>query len=856
MRGERSTSSQDVVSRGGAYVVLAVACLASAFVVWLLDRPPAPGAWTVGALIGDAALLGLLALSTRLTETPAVIALRTAGLVLVALGAGVTGAFFGPNAGFEAVIALLILLAGVLSREGGGAISSWLVYVVLAASQAVVLVLVVVRVWPDRSLTPVIVGDHPDWHHLAAHASAQGVFLAAFLAGRGLRRRYASVAAELEQAIRAGSLREALLDEARAEYRRALRLAQRGVVASTAVRASEPPPALDADTEIDPSTGPSSRSSPKRASPHPDPLPRMGEGALPQGVARRPETGRTSVPPSSPSERSDPSRRSSSSLVPPADAGAVAAREAASRAWLDAYRLKMRLQLAGVVGLCVFGALLLAFVARHRTPMWIACACMAVVALAAVGQRWLAARRGESVYWPWVLIGALSAGPAYSFGLHSAFSVVVAAHLFVGGSFRAAQGESPPGQRVPALVAVVVTHAVVFALIWTGAIGDLGNVPVLVEGAPWWEPLAQHLLLQATYLASFAAGYLVDRRQDTLVREAEAAARHAAMQEALLASAGKDIARALVGVGDGLFSGQDVGHYRVGRLIASGGMGDVYEAHDVARDRRVALKLVRGERVSDPVVLELFAKEAHALARVESPHVATVLDVGTAQDDLPYLAMEYIEGSSLAVMLRDRGRLTLEETRVMIADLARGIRAVHSAGIIHRDLKPHNVMLTAGPEGTRWKIVDFGVAQVADVGAGRAILGGTPQYMAPEQALGERVDARADLYSLGLVVYRALTGRPAFVGTDRLAIAKAAREHPPPDPTFYVDLPQDVVYALRIAVAAAPADRFATAAELASAFEAAFEDRLSERHRRRAITLILRGPWSEPTQSAAGSADE
>lgn len=863
----------EVVSRGGSYLVVALACLAGALVVWALDRPPAPGRWAIVALLADAILLGLLALSTRLPETGAVLAARSAGLVVVSLGAGAAGAFFGPNSGFQALIALLLMLAGVLSRDGRGAASSWLVYVTLSGSQAFVLALVVARAWPDHSLTPVIVGDHPDWHHVAAHASAQGIFLAAFLAGRALRRSYARVAAELESAIRAGSLREALLDEVRADYRRALRLAQRGVLPSAGVRTSEPPPAIDTDTEIDPVSGPSSRPTRKRgaasssverrdasgaSSSTPEVARKDASGAssTPE-VARRDASGasssgsdaRSSVPPSSPHDRADPSRRSSSSLVPPPDAVAVAARETASRVWLEAYQAKMRLQLAAVIGLCTLGVVLLSFVARNRVTMWIALACMVGIVLAAIGQRFLAARRGESAYWPWVVVGVLNVGPALSFGLHSAFALVVAALLFVGGSFRAAQTASPPRQRLPSLVAVVVTHATAFTLIWTGVIDDVGNVPVLAAGATFWEPLALHVLIQSVYLASFVGGYLIDRRQETLSLEAEAAARHAALQEALLASAGKDIARALVGAGAGLFSGQGVGRYRVGRLLASGGMGDVYEAVDVESDRRVALKLVRRERVSDPVVLELFAKEANALARVDSPHVAAVLDVGAAEDDLPYLAMEYIDGSSLAVLLRDRGRLSLDEVRVMIADVARGIRAVHAAGILHRDLKPHNIMLTASHEGTRWKIVDFGVAQVAEAAAGKAVMAGTPQYMAPEQALGERVDARADLYSLGLVIYRAITGRPAFVGTDRIAIARAALERPPPDPSFYADLPRDVGHALRIALAAHAADRFATAAELASAFDAAFEHRLSERHRRRAIELLVRGPWSEPTHN-------
>jgi serine/threonine protein kinase len=257
------------------------------------------------------------------------------------------------------------------------------------------------------------------------------------------------------------------------------------------------------------------------------------------------------------------------------------------------------------------------------------------------------------------------------------------------------------------------------------------------------------------------------------------------------------------------------------------------------------VKLVRRERVSDPLTLALFEEEAAALARVSSPFVATVLGIGGRGSELPYLAMELIEGSTLATILRERGHLSLDEVRALVRDVADGLRAVHAAGIIHRDVKPHNVMLTATREGTRWKIVDFGVAQLHELaGAGSTVLAGTAPYMAPEHALGERVDARADLYALALVAYRALAGRPAFTGDDRVAIAEIARRDGPPDPRGGAPLTRELELVLRVGLAANAEDRFATAAELKSAFESAFEGKLADRLRRRAEALLVRQPWA------------
>jgi serine/threonine protein kinase len=331
----------------------------------------------------------------------------------------------------------------------------------------------------------------------------------------------------------------------------------------------------------------------------------------------------------------------------------------------------------------------------------------------------------------------------------------------------------------------------------------------------------------------------VQARYADLVRRNEAAARSVAAEEALLASARAEIERVLAGYAGGLFTGATIGGYRVERLLGRGGMGEVYAAQ---RDgARVALKIIRADRLADAAVRKRFAGEADVLRRVASPYVARVLDVGTEDDRLPYLVMELVEGVSLADQLRGGGTLGPEAVHAMVRDVARGLGDCHRAEIVHRDVKPHNLVLTTVDGAPRWKLVDFGIAQVA--GAARATTGrvivGTPAYMAPEQLAGQAADARSDLYSLCLVVFRVLAGRPAFTAA-RVGDAHAR----PPDLDGIAELPRDLRHVLRIGLADVPADRFASAAELEAAFAAAFAGALDDEVRLRSRALRDRDPWA------------
>ena len=369
---------------------------------------------------------------------------------------------------------------------------------------------------------------------------------------------------------------------------------------------------------------------------------------------------------------------------------------------------------------------------------------------------------------------------------------------------------------------------------------DASNLPVLPAGAPLGAAYVQHAAVQATFVVAFLAGVVVDRRFADAFRRIDAAHRDVLRGEAMLRETRAEIDLALRRIGGGLFTGTTVQGHAVGRLLGRGGMGEVYEATDPA-GIRVALKLIRPDRAGDPGSLARFTAEADVLTHVDSRFVARVLSVGRDAGELPFITMTYVEGRSLARLLRDRERLAVPGVASLVRDVARGLQDVHDAGFVHLDVKPSNILLADQEMGSRWCLVDFGVARLTSASAGG--IAGTPQYMAPEQAHGGEVDARADLFSLCLVVYRALTGRPAFAGTDRVALAEAARRGPP-DPRRFAPIGDDVALVLRVGLAADPADRWATAFELRAAFERAVSGTLPDEQRARARDLLARAPWA------------
>ncbi len=232
----------------------------------------------------------------------------------------------------------------------------------------------------------------------------------------------------------------------------------------------------------------------------------------------------------------------------------------------------------------------------------------------------------------------------------------------------------------------------------------------------------------------------------------------------------------------------DLGPYRITGSIGRGGMGIVLSAYEPALERSVALKILRPELAEDEAALHRFAREAKAAAALRNPHIVTVYGVGEACGTR-YMAMEHVDGPSLADVIRDGGPLPTDTVRAVFDQLMSGLAAAHDAGLVHRDIKPSNILLD-GPEGLV-KITDFGLARMVSsqtrMTLPKSVLG-TPEYMSPEQARGdEDIDHRTDLYSAGVVLYEMLTGRTPFKADTPSAVIHQILHDEPCDPRGLCD---------------------------------------------------------------------
>jgi serine/threonine-protein kinase len=517
--------------------------------------------------------------------------------------------------------------------------------------------------------------------------------------------------------------------------------------------------------------------------------------------------------------------------------------------WHDAFRDKRRGELLALVIMGPIGAVLVTLMATSRTLLHAGWACIAGMIGAALLEALHGRRRpgAPPLDWPWLVVALLSGGLSYVVGLHSGVAAAIAGALFAGALLRApARAQRVDRHALVMLLGVCTSHATIFLLVWLGVLPDAGRGPIVLPGATPLQTLLEHLGLQATFVLAYVAGQVVDHRFELAIRRALAAVREDAHQEALLASARAEVEALLAESGDGLFTGTRQGGYRVGRLLGRGGMGEVYEARRDGDDLPVALKLIRRDIVEDARVVEQFSREVEVLRRVQGPHVPRVLDAGgLGGAGVPHLAMERIEGEALAVLLQRSSPLSRHELERVVADGTRALADVHAAGVVHLDVKPQNLVLAGEGSARRWVLIDFGLAMLVDAGGSVVpIGGGTPHYMAPEQLRGEALDRRADLYAFALVVYRALTGRPAFTGQARALAVRAGQVVAPPAPRRFVAVDEDLELALRVALAESPGDRFASAEELGAALADAFAHRLPEAVRQRALALFARAPWA------------
>ena len=272
------------------------------------------------------------------------------------------------------------------------------------------------------------------------------------------------------------------------------------------------------------------------------------------------------------------------------------------------------------------------------------------------------------------------------------------------------------------------------------------------------------------------------------------------------------------------------GRYELGDVLGYGGMAEVRRGRDVRLGRDVAVKTLRSDLARDPTFQSRFRREAQSAASLNHPAIVSVYDTGEDTHDgvvEPYIVMEYVQGRTLRQVLETEGRLLPQRALEITAQICTALDQAHRAGIVHRDVKPGNVMLTPAGEV---KVMDFGIARALTSSAATmtqtAAVIGTAHYLSPEQARGEHVDARSDVYSAGCLLYELLTGAPPFAGDTAVAVAyQHVREDPVPPSRIEPDVAAPIDAVVLKAMAKNPANRYQTAADMRADIERALAGR-------------------------------
>jgi serine/threonine-protein kinase len=256
--------------------------------------------------------------------------------------------------------------------------------------------------------------------------------------------------------------------------------------------------------------------------------------------------------------------------------------------------------------------------------------------------------------------------------------------------------------------------------------------------------------------------------------------------------------------------------YRINAKLASGGMSTVYLARDIHDGGLFAVKILRGELIFEKGIRQRFINESRAAQRIDHPSVVKIYDVGEFDEVRICLAMEYVHGKSLRNLIQN-GPLCLSDALRLLIAVAQGLEAAHRQGVIHRDLKPENVLLPQKADcETPAKLVDFGIARIVDtphITTTQHIIG-TPQYISPEQAMGAPVDHRADIYSLGVLMYEMLTGAPPFCDMQPEKLLQKHISDKPPRLCTHLDIPENLDALIMRCLEKAPWNRPSNMAEV------------------------------------------
>ena len=372
-------------------------------------------------------------------------------------------------------------------------------------------------------------------------------------------------------------------------------------------------------------------------------------------------------------------------------------------------------------------------------------------------------------------------------------------------------------------IACIGGHVLISTPIILGWIKDVGIMPSFIADR------SQLAIAEVLVIAFLSAGYALGRwarsTAATALAELQSAMRIIGDREQALQEVVDEAARQKR-VNEGRWTNQKLGSYRIGLVLGRGAMGEVYEA--AAPDGTpAAVKLLNARSTSSSAIVERFHREMEIAARLVSPHIVQVFEVSPPDAPVPYIAMERLHGTDLASRLRNENtnRMPSDELVVLLDQVARGLEVARLAGVVHRDLKPHNLF---HHDGSVWKILDFGVSKVMDSEGtltGEGIVG-TPQYMAPEQASGGNVTHLADVYALGAIAYRCLTGRSPFKGKDLAELVYQVVHTPPLRPSMLGRVSTSIEDVLAVAMAKDPRRRFPSAMSFAQAFVAARRGRV------------------------------
>jgi eukaryotic-like serine/threonine-protein kinase len=390
------------------------------------------------------------------------------------------------------------------------------------------------------------------------------------------------------------------------------------------------------------------------------------------------------------------------------------------------------------------------------------------------------------------------------------------------------------------------SYFVLALLVAAGVVPDLGLLHVM--GASGRGRGLMVVIVPIAFAVAAWQGRQARRATLAAIEQSHEALRLAITREAQLAEANHDLDVALrAGAGEGgRYSSVVMGRFRLGEIVGRGAMGEIYAAADVESGEPAAVKVLQAAVSRQPDLVERFLREGRITARLRAPNVVTVFEVGAAAG-VPFIAMELLVGQDLSAHLRQKERLDLPAVVDLCAEVARGLGAAHGAGVVHRDIKPQNIFHAEQGLGQRpvWKILDFGVSKLRDSSATltNAAVVGTPGYMSPEQAEGRDADHRSDVFALGAVVYRALTGRPPFSGDLPHVLFEIVYKSPIRPSELLPALPPDVDLVLALALAKRAEDRFDSAAELAAALRDAGHGALDPALRARASRLLETASW-------------